>query len=267
MSLLFKARSRSLERMDVETLAPADMAQVLREIDVVSEGIGQLDDHRIVHAGLCAGIEQRRLDDAVDDVGAPLDQPVDDLLVQLVVLDGNDDPRAVVAVEADAADAAAGVVAERKFVAGMDAAQRARVRLVVEQALQQPRADAVLLEDVGNGLAGADRDHGPVVVDARDRRIFIAERIGIEHRHRQLERHQAEVRLVRRVCAGRNRCADHDRGRTADSGCDPVATAPRQGRSRSTLQHAHCNASMDLEIAKVGGEARLQTCGAGDRSG
>ena len=91
------------------------LAQVLGEVDVVAERVGELEHHRIAHAGLGAGIEQRALDDAMRDVRAALDQAIDGALVHAVRIEGNDDARMVVAVEAQSVQRAVGQRAGRRI--------------------------------------------------------------------------------------------------------------------------------------------------------
>ena len=206
------------------------LAQVLGKVDVVAERIGELDDHRVVHAGLRAGIEQRGFDDAVGDMGAALDQTIDDALVRAVRVEGHDDPASVVAVEAQAGQLALGVVTKREFVAGMDVAQGAGVGVVVQQFLQNRRTDAVLLEDFGNGLPGMHGYDGPAVVFGIGRiaGILGADDIRVELRNRQLECHDRRIGLARRVgAAARDYRPDHDNGCAEDPGGNPVAPPPR----------------------------------------
>ena len=139
-------------------------AQVLGEVDVVTECVGKLDHHRIAHAGLRPGIEQRALHDAVHHVGAAFDQAIDDALVHAVAIEGDHDARVFVAVETKTADIAFGIAAEGEFVAGMNVAQRVGVGAVAEQLGQHGGIHAVLLEDVADGLAGMHGNDRPVAM-------------------------------------------------------------------------------------------------------
>ena len=108
------------------------MAQVLGEVDVVAERVGELEHHRIAHAGLGSGIEQRVLDDAVRDVCATLDQAVDDALVHSVRIERNDDAGMVVTVETQPVQGAVGRAKEGEFIARMHVLQGRGIGAVAE---------------------------------------------------------------------------------------------------------------------------------------
>ena len=142
------------------------LAQVLREVDVVTERGGEFQHHHVVQAGLVARFEQRVFDHAVCDVRAAFDAAFLHRLAKAAVDDGFGDARLFVAVEAQRFQRAVAAACEREFLARTDVAQRIRIGAVVGELLQIARADALLTEDVAHGLAGTHRDRRPIQIVA-----------------------------------------------------------------------------------------------------
>ena len=113
------------------------------------------------------------------------------------------DARGVAAVEAHQRQRAVGVLHERELVAGMDVAQRRRVVLRVQRALQIGRRKSVLVEDVGERLAGAHGDAMPFGFGIGAEAIGADRRIGFgAGQLRNIDRHR-RVRGGRGIMARR----------------------------------------------------------------
>jgi hypothetical protein len=144
----------------------------------------------------------------------------------------------VAALEAHRAERAIRAPGECELLAGPDMAQCGGVILRIEYALEIVRSEALLAEDIGKRLAGANRDHVPIRLA---RGTIGADRgIGLVAQIRQVEGHR-RVGYGRRIVAGRvreGRDHDADEGgqQHTDATEDPVFCTPADRRSRYVLQ-------------------------------
>ena len=216
-------------------------AQVLGEVDVVAERVGELEHHRVAQAGLFAGIEQRARDHAVGDVGATFDRAFHRRFGDAVAVEVQHHAGRVVALETHRLEHAV-VDVESEFLAGTDAAQCGGVVLRIERALQVGRAKAFLAEDVRQRLAGAHADDAPVrfrvAVHAVGADGWIGFRAG--RQLRQVQRHRRigcwRGLVARRVGPGRQHDADQRGQQQGDATKDPVFGAPGDRRAGDVLQ-------------------------------
>ena len=110
------------------------LAQVMDEVDVVAQCIGELSNHCVTHTGFLASREQRAIDHAVDHVRAALNRAIEQRFVQAGSVEGDGDAGMVVAIEAHCVQRAVFIALERELVTRMNVAQRRGIGLVSEQA-------------------------------------------------------------------------------------------------------------------------------------
>ena len=140
-------------------------AQVLHEIDVVLEQVGELADHRGVHAGLASRGIETAADDAMGDLLAHVHVALLDGQRGLHAIESNGCAAGCVFFETEAVEAAVVIQQKIEFLPRPDAVQRAAGAAGgIHHRLQVTHAEAAVGEDVRQRLPGLYAHGLPVVL-------------------------------------------------------------------------------------------------------